>query len=433
MPGLLDPKANIFKLVYDWLRDERKGPWVIILDSVDDLGFLNPPSANIEATATTEHGTPKQLKSYIPYCEHGSVLITSRDSSTALALVARADIIPIEPMEEIDALQLLRHKLGQSDDEACAVELVVELDRMPLAIAQAAAYISQRQPRWSLQKYLVEFRNSNRRKASLLGVEDGRLRQDAQASLFGLAGDDYRRDVENNNSILLTWQMSFDYIHKIRSSASDLLALMSFCDRQGIPETLLRVKNHDMQGDGAHQRDDENFENDIVTLRNFCFITIDRGATSFEMHRLVQLATHEWLKSQSSYEQWQHRFLVRLSTELRRARYKNWKDGRIIFPSRRIDIDRTSSRQKVTERVGFHFGLGSIVCHRAGKNARSRDAIDAGSGDERGDAWKGQHPGASVKGNGSRRIRAERRLEQGSGVADSGRGCQKEEAGRRAS
>jgi hypothetical protein len=33
VPGRQHPKSNILQLVHDWLQDERKGPWVIILES----------------------------------------------------------------------------------------------------------------------------------------------------------------------------------------------------------------------------------------------------------------------------------------------------------------------------------------------------------------------------------------------------------------
>jgi hypothetical protein len=49
---------------------------------------------------------------------------------------------------------------------------------MPLAIVQAAAYISQRAPRSSVQQYLEEFRKSDRKKRSLLNHEAGHLRRE---------------------------------------------------------------------------------------------------------------------------------------------------------------------------------------------------------------------------------------------------------------
>ncbi|KAK2589403.1 hypothetical protein QQS21_012920 [Conoideocrella luteorostrata] len=359
VPGRHDLKADIFQLVHDWLRDARQGPWVIILDNVDDASFLNSPVPGSEAEAMmAETLNSKQLIACIPQCQHGSVLITSRSRGAALELVEYADIITIEPMDEKDALQLFRNKLGQSDDENCVAELARALEHMPLAIVQAAAYILQRKPRCSVQKYLDEFRNSDKRKTGLLGLEGGKLRRDAEAK----------------NSILITWQMSFNYIRETRSSAADLLSLMSFCDRQGIPEILLRNRNNRAHGHneqslragtydageedehnnvtksgertnsegendsdsdsielGFDHSDNDRFENDILILRDFSFIIVNDDGTTFKMHRLVQLATLEWLRAYEVYEQWRHRFLVRLCAELPGGEYKNWTKCQALF------------------------------------------------------------------------------------------------------
>ena len=40
IPGRRDLAANIFELMYEWLCDERKGSWVLILDNVDNAQFL---------------------------------------------------------------------------------------------------------------------------------------------------------------------------------------------------------------------------------------------------------------------------------------------------------------------------------------------------------------------------------------------------------
>lgn len=351
----------------DWLRDKKKGPWILILDNVDDASFLKLADSDFDTTVApaTKNAHPKQLISYIPYCKHGSVLVTSRSRSAALELVDRANIISIKPMEERDALQLFRNKLGESDKASYIVELAAALDYMPLAMVQASAYILQRRPRYSLQKYIEEFCKSDRRKATLLGLKDGKPRQDAEAKILGLTGEEFRRDAESKNSILFTWQISFDYIRKTRSSAADLLSLMSFCDQQGIPEFLLHGQDDSTCGDSEQNQREENsiksiedkskhedkyeeneeeeaeeedkgtvdsdsdsteqqsnytdndsFENDVIILRNFSFITANEDGTTFEMHRLVQLATLEWLRAHDLYEHWQHQLLLRLCTEL---------------------------------------------------------------------------------------------------------------------
>ncbi|KAJ3499712.1 hypothetical protein NLG97_g107 [Lecanicillium saksenae] len=363
LPGRQNPKVNIFQLVHDWLQDRGKGPWLIILDNVDDAGFLTVPGTDGKAAATTMKSTdPRQLRSYIPHCQHGSVLVTSRSQGAALELVEDANIIAIEPMNERDAMCLFHKKLGHSVDEACINELAVALEYMPLAIVQAAAYVVQRRPRCSVRKYLDEFRNSDRRKATLLGLTSGGLRRDAEAK----------------NSILISWQISFDYIRENRPSAADLLSLMSFCDRQGIPESLLRSQidqihlgggdelndaadntgrvdsGNDSDSDSternSHYSDDDNFDEDIMTLRNFSFLTANEDGNTFEMHRLVQLATLEWLRFHGLYEQRRTQFLIKLGAEMPEGQYENWTKCQQLFPhAQSVSVERPAAQESMKE------------------------------------------------------------------------------------
>ena len=133
-----------------------------------------------------------------------------------------------------------------------------------------------------------------------------------------------RRDLEAKNSIIITWQILFDHIHQIKPSAANLLSLMSFFDRQGIPEALLKTQNeagNENTGENAGNDEDDDheddsdkdtvfdssvdeFEADILVLRNFSFITISMNETTFEMHGLVQLAIRKWLEASNQLERW---------------------------------------------------------------------------------------------------------------------------------
>lgn len=79
------------------------------------------------------------------------------------------------------ALSLFERKLGPLDQGDDTAELAAALDFMPLAIVQAVAYISQRSPRCSVQRYLEDYRKSDRKKTSLLDYEGGQLRRDWEA------------------------------------------------------------------------------------------------------------------------------------------------------------------------------------------------------------------------------------------------------------
>lgn len=132
-------------------------------------------------------------------------------------------------MEEEHALALLEKKLGGSNEQAEIARLAQELEHMPLAITQASAYISHRSPRCSVRQYMDNLANNEESKLGLLNRDDGNL----------------RRDREARNSIILTWEISFEHIRTTRRSAADLLSLMSFYDRQAIPAKLLSVRSLD--------------------------------------------------------------------------------------------------------------------------------------------------------------------------------------------
>jgi len=115
-------------------------------------------------------------------------------------------------MDTRDAVVLFQKKLRVSDNSEDIANLVAVLEFMPLAIVQAAAYIAQKAPRCSARQYMEKFQRSDKEKTSLLDYQGGHL----------------RRDWEANSSILITWQLSFDYVRQTRPSAADLLSLMSF-------------------------------------------------------------------------------------------------------------------------------------------------------------------------------------------------------------
>lgn len=364
--GRKTPSANVFQLVCDWLRDERKGRWLIILDNVDDASFLF--NARGAARKQSIHdGRDAPLVSYLPHCKQGSVLVTTRSRDAALTLVEPRDVITVGPMDEASALILLERKLNQRSPLNGGAKLAVALEFMPLAIVQAAAYIFNRAPRFSVERYLEEFIKSDRKKASLLSSEAGQL----------------RRDFEAKNSIIVTWQLSFDHIRQVRPSAGALLSLMSFFDPQGIPESLLRrqdasygnklqteVKTTEHQGDesdgdssnadteGSTDKDDT-IEDDILVLRNYSFISV-ASKQSFKMHNLVQLATRKWLEIHNQQERWKRQFINNLAADFpREVSYEDWAVCQQLFPH-----VKSAAALKVKDRV-LSTQLASLL-HEAG-------------------------------------------------------------------
>ena len=160
----------------------------------------------------------------------------------ATKLVKPRDVIAIEPIAKTDAVTLLQKKLGAVDGNSDLEELASILEYMPLALIQAAAYIQQKGARYRVQHYIEEFQRSDRRKTSLLDHEASHL----------------RRDPEAKNSIIITWQISFTYVRDHWPSSADLLALMSFFDRQGIPEKVLTIRTIEVGHDKESGNEEDN-------------------------------------------------------------------------------------------------------------------------------------------------------------------------------
>ena len=246
----------------------------------------------------------------LPKSSNGSVLITSRSRQAAFELVGEDEhILEVKPMSERYALALFRRKLQGEDNENEVLELLQNLDYMPLAISQAAAYIRLRAPRTTVSKYLNDLRRSEKVRAILLNV----------------AVRDRRRDGRASNSVLGTLQVSFEYIRSDRPSAARLLSLMSFFDRQGIPEELITSRYEE-------NNNIMNFEEDIKVLRNYSLVALGIENDMFEMHPLVQFAIRKWLEQRQEMERWKETYIAIIADAFPPGRYENWKRYRMLFP-----------------------------------------------------------------------------------------------------
>ncbi|KAF2717430.1 TPR-like protein [Polychaeton citri CBS 116435] len=313
-----DPKADHLQLFRNWLRDESKGSWLIVLDNADDVAFLLQPLEPLATPAKAQVG--QRRIDYIPSCDHGSMIITTRSKSEAHKLVYEKEVIHIKPMNGEEAEALLDSKLDGLGSQSDKRKLAVALDCMPLAITQASAYIREYAPRCSIQQYLEKIEQSRASRTSLLRSE------------IPL----HDRDSEASNSILLTWQVSFEHIYNTRRSAAELLSLMSFCDRFAILESLMRADFEEVDSSCRVLLD---FEADIVTLRNFSFIKVTTNVQIWEMHRLVQDATQIWLEDQGRFSEVLEQFVHRLCVSFPTGRFEDWRVCNTLFPHARCVAD----------------------------------------------------------------------------------------------
>jgi tetratricopeptide (TPR) repeat protein len=96
---------------------------------------------------------------------------------------------------------------------------------------------------------------------------------------------------------------------------------MVLLDRQAIPRKLLK------------QVDERKIEFDkaIGTLQAYSLIKTEKGGTSFEIHRLVQLSTQRWLTLQNRQTEWQEKALELMVGKFPSGHYGTWDECESLF------------------------------------------------------------------------------------------------------
>ena len=317
LPGQTESTVNVMELMVSWLSDEKNGRWLMIFDNIDGLETLH--------TEVGRFGEKVSIASVVPQSGNGAVLITSRNIDVAREMVGRElDIIRVGQMEEREAAKLLQKKLTEMPDDSES-SLLAELEYSPLAITQAAAYIN-RQPGMSVSAYLRK----------LQAMESKRV-------LLEKNFVDMRRHEKAENSIIRTWQISFEQIWSERPEAAILLSFMSFFNRQGIPEFMLHKYQDPRKEKGTasgaidlHPQDkdqeDDLFDENIAMLQSFSLISTTTKDGEFDMHGLVQFATRVWLRSENEEEKWWARFVSAMAAVYPSGEYENWSICQSLLP-----------------------------------------------------------------------------------------------------
>ncbi|KAJ7712796.1 P-loop containing nucleoside triphosphate hydrolase protein [Mycena metata] len=191
-----------------WLTSKVE-EWLLLFDNADD------PSIN--------------LNDYIPQCNHGNIIITSRNPE--MCVYAGSNSL-VSDMEEEDAVTLLLKSALQkatSHTEEVATEIVKTLHCLALAIVQAGAFISKSR---NLDGYLALY---TKNQARLLSEKPGQ------------SHDRYAW------TVYTTWQISFN---RLTPPAAMFLQHCSFLHYNGISEEIFSyAAEYQFSSDGPSEEE----------------------------------------------------------------------------------------------------------------------------------------------------------------------------------
>ena len=261
-------------------RLQSRSGWLLILDNVND---------------------PTLPRHWLPGTGGGHALITSRRTDWH----GLAKAVGLELMAESEALQLLTVRPDPQvlplAELAAARDLAAELGHLPLALAQARAYMAESGK--SVAAYLRMFRASG------------------PGNSVAAPGLDYPA------SYAATWRLSIDAAQATCPGARPLLELLAFLAADPLPVEVLGAAPKAVPEvlRAEHARDEA-----VAALRRYSLLRVEGG--SITVHRLVQAVTRDGLRDDAAYLARSALTLARAGLPRRSWEPPNWRAVATLLP-----------------------------------------------------------------------------------------------------
>ncbi|KAH7184065.1 nucleoside phosphorylase domain-containing protein, partial [Fusarium oxysporum] len=239
------------------LSSKDAGSWFLVVDNADDIEIFHKP---------THPG--RGILDFLPSSDSGRTLFTTRSKQVAVA-VAKTAVEKLPQMHPEEATDLLKKSLIDKDvlyDSENVSQLLDALTYLPLAIAQAAAYMNVHEI--SIAECIRVFNDTDAENVIEL-LEQGY--------------DDEIHYDSSQGAVATTWIVSFDRIRRTAPAAAELLSFMACIEPKGIPRSILPRLKTEQQMIQA-----------IGTLVGHGFLSQRGREPMFDMHSLVHFATRRW-------------------------------------------------------------------------------------------------------------------------------------------
>jgi tetratricopeptide (TPR) repeat protein len=316
IPGWDKDGTDAKHLVQEYLSKGSAGEWLLVFDNADDVDmWMHKPAS--------EQGSGR-LIDYLPRSTQGSIVFTTRDRKAAVKLAAQ-NVIEVSEMSADAAKELLQKCLispGLTDADRSTEALLAQLTYLPLAIVQASAYINENGI--SIADYI-----------SLLAEKD--------ESTIELLSEDFEDDGRYNNiknPVATTWLISFELIAQRDTLAAEYLSFMSCIEPKDIPESLLPA------GPSRKKEMDA-----IGTLNAYSFVTRRPASSRLDLHRLVHLATRNWLSENGRITESASKAITRLAEIFPNDEHKNRSVWRAYLPHASYALLSTDVGQNKENRI----------------------------------------------------------------------------------
>jgi hypothetical protein len=259
-----DDKEDAREVVKRYLDAASSGKWLLVVDNADDSEVLFGGEGK------------SGVVDYMPKAGDGKILFTTRYQDVAVNL-AGGDVIELGKLQRNEARLFLYELIINKNmvkDDGIISELLDELADLPLAIAQAAAFINTN--KISVAQYLRVMRTTEQDMVELISEE---FRDDTRY--------DSTRHKGVSNAVARTWVVSFEQMQQHNTDAAELLAFLSCVEWKSIPLSMLPDVPSEFRKLKA-----------IGTLCAYSFLSPRGDERTYDMHQLVHVATRAWMTQQ---------------------------------------------------------------------------------------------------------------------------------------
>lgn len=280
------------KAVTNWLKNHDH--WLLIFDNVDDITLV---------------------RELLPHPYSGAVLLTTCFQNAD----PHIKYLEVEKMSRSEGVQFLL-RCTSSDEEEKREEhlsfserdaiytLCEVMDGLPLALAQAGAYIKMSP--CSFHEYIALYNKDRERFLADRGVHVP----------------------EHPEAVAKTWDLSFQRIKRENPAAAELLRLCAFLAPDAIPEKLIVWGTAYCTMHLQKLADSEKALRDAIkTLYSYSLVQRDTTTQMLMIHRLVQAVLIDAMPIEARNE-WKMRVVRILNAAFPEAPFQEWGRCRQLLP-----------------------------------------------------------------------------------------------------
>lgn len=276
--GEKDQQVTV-QAVRRWLGQNKN--WLLVLDNADD---------------------PTNIHDYLPQGITGHVLVTSRNPNWGGVAIR----LSVKKFERTESIKFLCKRTGQTD-EITANKLAEELGDLPLALAQAGAYIEATSTTFAAYLKLFQSRRNE------LWKEE-------------------KSPIDYTATVATAWSLSMGRVREESLASEDLLNLCAYLGPDDIPLALLNERKEHLPHSLSSIASDGLARNRTISiLRRYSLIEVT-GDTLF-IHRLVQAVVRDRMTEEEK-RTWAEiaLHLVNVTFESYSENVKNWTECSRLLP-----------------------------------------------------------------------------------------------------